>query len=91
MSRRRGWRPCLLQIPQSAGTPRSHPVHAIDRVANVMERSRRARESELCLWGMPTCTGAFVMLLHIGREPGLELAHQRAKARHDGDRLEQRP
>jgi hypothetical protein len=23
---------------------------------------------------MPTCTGAFVMLLHIGREPGLELA-----------------
>jgi hypothetical protein len=32
-----------------------------------------------------------VMLLHIGREPGLELAHQRAEARHDGDRLEQRP
>jgi hypothetical protein len=44
-------------------------------------------------WGinMPSCTGAFVMLLHIGREPSLELAHQRAKARHDGDRLEQRP
>ena len=44
-------------------------------------------------WGinMPSCTGAFLMLLHIGREPGLELAHQRAKARHDGDRLEQRP
>jgi transposase len=41
--------------------------------------------------GMPSCTGALVMLLHIGREPGLGLAHQRAKARHDGDRLEQRP
>ncbi len=40
---------------------------------------------------VPSCTGAFVMLLHIGREPSLELAHQRAEARHDGDRLEQRP
>jgi hypothetical protein len=32
-----------------------------------------------------------ICLLHIGREPGLELAHQWAEARHDGDRLEQRP
>jgi hypothetical protein len=32
------------------------------------------------------CAGAFMMLLHIG-----ELTHQRAEARHDGDRLEQRP
>ncbi len=50
MSRRRGWRPCLLQTPQSAGTPRSHPVHAIDRVANVMERSRRARYNSSTRW-----------------------------------------
>ena len=53
--------------------------------------SSRDGRSRTAIPNMPTCTGAFVMLLHIGREPGLELAHQRAKARHDGDRLEQRP
>jgi hypothetical protein len=31
------------------------------------------------------------MLLHIGRELGLELAHQRSQAGHDDDRIEQRP
>jgi hypothetical protein len=31
------------------------------------------------------------MLLHIGREPGLELAHHRRQAGHFGNRIEQRP
>ena len=33
---------------------------------------------------------ATTLELHIGREPGLELAHHRHEADHLGDRIEQR-
>jgi hypothetical protein len=72
-----------------AKVPYMMPVARRDREKALPDAWRRGSRSGCC--GVIDVRRRLVMLLHIGREPGLELAHQRAEARHDGDRLEQRP
>ena len=79
--------------PDSGCFIRVERVHEVALAAGI-QRSAREMErlvrdlldlSSLCR------TRACAMLLHIGREPGLELAYQRGEAGHDGDRTKQRP
>jgi signal transduction histidine kinase len=80
-----------------SGAARIPPLPADQKARNYVEFIQRsAREMERLVRDLLDLsslyrTRACAMLLHIGREPGLELAHQRGEAGHDGDRTKQRP